>query len=200
MAGFNIRETLEAFLHPIDLDEDMQYVRDGLGREIELDADPVVSSRKRVLLQQHFLSDPSFLGSEALLFMDRSYVGTPMLTSDEVDALESIDDAKSWNHRMNLIGRVTWETLELQSFFRLTSKEEDRKTLVDLSTVWWSPRYGSLFRTFYWDLRCLRLPSIDLKAKTLRTLVLQRVIEAAIEELREHYLPAVQVGFGRGDN
>ena len=107
MADFNIRETLEVFLHPIDLDEDMQYVRDGLGREIELDADPVVLSRKRVLLQQHFLSDPSFLGSEALLFMDRSYVGTPMLTSDEVDALESIDDAKSSNHRMNLIGRVT---------------------------------------------------------------------------------------------
>ena len=54
MADFNIRETLEAFLHPIDLDEDMQYVRDGLGREIGLDADPVVLARKRVLLQQHF--------------------------------------------------------------------------------------------------------------------------------------------------
>ena len=188
------------FLHPIDLDEDMQYVRDGFGREIELDADPVVLSRKRVLLQQHFLSDPSFLGSEALLFMDRSYVGTSMLTSDEVDALESIDDAKYWNHRMNLIGRVTWETLELQSFFRLTSKEEDMKTLVDLSTAWCSPKYGSPFRTFYWDLRGLGLPSIDLKAKTLRTLVLQGVIKAAIEELREHYLPLVQVGFGRDDN
>ena len=197
MADFNIRETLEVFLHPIDLNDDMQYVRGALGREIELDADPVVLSRKKVLLQQHFLSDPSFLGSEAL---DRSYVGTPMLTSDEVDALESIDDAKSWNHRMNLIGRVTWETLELQSFFRLTSKEEDMKTLVDLSTAWWSPKYGSLFRTFYWDLRGLGLPGIDLKAKTLRTLVLQGVIKAAIEELREHYLPSVQVGFGRDDN
>ena len=121
MANFNIRETLEVFLHPIDLDEDMQFVRDGLRREIELDADPEVLARKRVLLQQHFLSDPSFLGSEALLFMNRSYMGTPMLTSDEVDAPESMWDTKSWNHQMNLIARVTWETLELRSFFRLTS-------------------------------------------------------------------------------
>ena len=63
MTNFNIRETLEVFLHPIDLDEDMQYVRDGLWRKIELDADPEVVGRKRVPLQQHFLSDPNFLGS-----------------------------------------------------------------------------------------------------------------------------------------
>ena len=55
MTNFNIRVTLEVFLHPIDLDENMQYVRCGLGREIELDADPEV-------VGHHFLSDPSFLG------------------------------------------------------------------------------------------------------------------------------------------
>ena len=161
-----------------------------------MDADPEVLARKRVLLPQHFLSDPSFLGSEALLFMDRSYVGTPMLTSDEVDALESMGDTKSWNHQMNLNARVTWETLELRSFFRLTSKEVDTRILVDLSTAWWSPGYGSLFHTFDWNLRGLGLPGIDLKVTTLRTLVLQRVIKAATEELREHYLPSVQVGLG----
>ena len=91
----------------------MQYVRDGLGREIKLDADPEVVGRKRALLQQHLLSDPSFLGSEALMFMDRSYVGTPMLASDEGDALESMEDATSWTQQMDLLGRVNMETLEL---------------------------------------------------------------------------------------
>ena len=111
MSYFNLRETLEVYICPIDLDEDWQYVWNRLGREVKLDTDPGVVQRKEVLLRQYFLSDRSFLVSEALLFMDRSYEGATLLTGDEIDALEAMSSVQSWQQQMNLIGRVSWESL-----------------------------------------------------------------------------------------
>ena len=102
MTDLDLRKTFEAYINPIDLDEDLQFVRDGLGREIELNADPELVQRIEVLLQQHFLSDSNFLGSVALMFMYKISEGTSVLTSDKIDALESMSTAKSWKQQMGM--------------------------------------------------------------------------------------------------
>ena len=177
MSHFNLRETLEVYISPIDLNEDWQYVWNRLGREVKLDADPGVVQRKEVLLRQYFLSDRSFLGSEALLFMDRSYEGATLLTGDETDALEAMSSAQSWQQQMNLIARVSWDSMGLRSFFQLTDSEIDMRFLVDLSTAWWSPKHGHLFQSMYRNLYEIGLPSLDMKAITLRTFISRRVIK-----------------------
>ena len=96
ISNVDLRETLEAYLNPVDLEEDWHYLRSGLGQEVELHADAELVQQQEALHRQYFLSDRSSLGSEALLYMDRSFDGTPLLTSDNIDALEAMSSAQSW--------------------------------------------------------------------------------------------------------
>ena len=47
MSQFNLREILEVCINPIELDENWQYVRNELAREVVLDANPEVVCNER---------------------------------------------------------------------------------------------------------------------------------------------------------
>ena len=144
MSDFNLWRTLAKVFRKRDLDGDERYVEAGSGQELELDADLEVRKGKISAFHSGFLTDPHFLVHETLLFWTTAKKGlTPVLAGTEV-ARMGVHSPTETLEVIDMVARVSQETLDLRTFFHLGDSRADRWMFLRVSVAWWSPPHEPL--------------------------------------------------------